>query len=189
MISRANSREILAEYTKGASLLRHARTVELVMEALGEHLGEDADKFAITGLLHDADYEKYPEEHPNIIVKHLEEMGEMEIAHAIAGHYTKWNVPRNTLMDKAIIAADELTGFIVAAALIRPTKIEGISIKSVKKKFKNPKFAAKVDREEVRKGAELLGWEMGDLMAFIIKVLEANKEELLLAENSPGIKD
>ncbi len=184
MISREQSREILASYTDGASLLRHARTVELVMEALGKHLGEDADKFAITGLLHDADYEKYPEEHPNVIVKQLNDMGETELAHAIAGHYTKWNVPRVSVLDKAIVAADELTGFIVAAALIRPTKIEGMSVKSVKKKFKNPKFAAKVDREEVRKGAEMLGWDLGELMGFIIKVLEANKEELLLAADS-----
>ena len=181
MLTRAKAREILAEYTKGASLLRHARSVELVMEALGKHLDEDADKFAITGLLHDADYEKYPDQHPNIIVKHLNDMDETEIAHAIEGHYTKWKVPRNTLMDKAIIAADELTGFIIAAALIRPTKIEGMSVKSVKKKLKNAKFAAKVDREEVRKGAELLGWEMAELIQFIIKVLQVNKEELKIA--------
>ena len=184
MITREQSREILAAYTEGASLLRHARSVELVMEALGKHLGEDADKFAITGLLHDADYEKYPEEHPNIIVKHLNDMGETEIAHAIAGHYTKWNVPRNSILDKAIVAADELTGFIIAAALIRPTKIEGMGVKSVKKKFKNPKFAAKVDREEVRKGAAMLGWELGELIQFIIKVLEENKAELLIAADS-----
>jgi predicted hydrolase (HD superfamily) len=184
MISRTEARTILENYTKGASLLRHARSVELVMEALGKHFEEDADKFAITGLLHDADYEMYPEEHPNIIVKHLNDMGETEIAHAIAGHYTKWNVPRNSILDKSIIAADELTGFIIAAALIRPTKIEGMSVKSVKKKLKNLKFAAKVDREEVYKGAALLGWEMGDLISFIIKVLEENKEELKIAAAS-----
>lgn len=187
MISREQSRAILASYTEGASLLRHARTVELVMEALGKHLGEDADKFAITGLLHDADYEKHPEEHPNVIVKQLNEMGETEIAHAIAGHYTKWNVPRNSILDKAIVAADELTGFIVAAALIRPTKIEGMSVKSVKKKFKNLKFAAKVDREEVRLGAELLGWDLGELIGFITKVLAEHKAELLLAADSPSL--
>lgn len=184
MISREEARAILASYTEGASLLRHARSVELVMEALGKHLGEDADKFGITGLLHDADYEKHPEEHPNVIVKHLNEIGETEIAHAIAGHYTKWNVPRNSILDKAIVAADELTGFIIAAALIRPTKVEGLKVKSVKKKLKNPKFAAKVDREEVRKGAEMLGWELGELIQFIIQVLEENKEELLIAADS-----
>lgn len=184
MISREESRAILASYTEGESLLRHARSVELVMEALGKHLGEDSDKFAITGLLHDADYEKHPEEHPDIIVKQLNEMGETEIAHAIAGHYTKWNVPRNSILDKAIVAADELTGFIIAAALIRPTKVEGMKVKSVNKKLKNLKFAAKVDREEVRKGAEMLGWELGELIQFIINVLEENKEELLIAADS-----
>ena len=180
MINRTQAKEILFEMTKTDSLRRHARSVELVMEALGKHLGEDAEQFAITGLLHDADYEKYPDEHPNIIVKKMEEMGESEIAHAIAGHYTKWNVPRNSLLDKAIVAADELTGFVIAAALIRPTKIEGMKPKSVLKKLKNKKFAAKVDREEVYKGAELLNWEFPELVRFIIDVLEKNKEELEL---------
>lgn len=181
MINRTQAQEILFEMTKTESLRRHARSVELVMEALGNHFNEDAEKFAITGLLHDADYEKYPEEHPNVIVKHLEEMGEHEIAHAIAGHYTKWNVPRNSLLDKCIVAADELTGFIIAAALIRPTKIEGMKAKSVLKKLKTLKFAAKVDREEVYLGAELLGWEIRELIVFIIDVLEKNKEELAIS--------
>jgi predicted hydrolase (HD superfamily) len=111
-------------------------------------------------------------------VAKLEKMGETELAHAIKGHYTKWNVPRNSLMDKCIIAADELTGFIYAAALIRPTKIEGMDAKSVLKKFKTKTFAASVDRDEVRKGAELIGWELRELIDFIIPVLEEHKEEL-----------
>ena len=180
MIRKEDAKLILVELTESKSLLRHARTVELVMEALAKHLGEDSDKWAITGLLHDADYEKYPDQHPNVITARLKEMGEDEIAHAIAGHYTKWNVPRNSLMDKAIVAADELTGFIVAAALIRPTRIVGLKAKSVRKKLKTETFAAKVDREEVYKGAEMLGWELNDLITFIIGVLEENKEELEL---------
>ena len=183
-MTREQARDILASMTKGASLLRHARTVELVMEALADHFGEDKEKYAITGLLHDADYEQYPDEHPNIIVKQLQEMGEDEIAHAIAGHYTKWGVPRNTLMDKCIIAADEITGFIVASALIRPTKLEGIKVKSVMKKFKTATFAASVDREECIKGAELIGMDLRDLIAFIIPVLQSHKEELSLAADS-----
>jgi predicted hydrolase (HD superfamily) len=178
MINREEARELLHEMTEGYSLRRHARTVELVMEALAKKFDEDVEKFAITGLLHDADYEKYPDQHPNVIVEKLNEMGESEIAHAIAGHYTKWNVPRNSLLDKCIIAADEITGFIVAAALIRPTKIEGMKVKSVMKKFKTLKFAATVDREECQKGADLIGMELRDLVEFIIPVLEENKEEL-----------
>lgn len=180
-MTRAEAKVILNEMTKTDSLLRHARTVELVMEALGKKMGEDPDVYAITGLLHDADYEQYPDQHPAVIVEKLNSMGETEIAHAIAGHYTKWNVPRVSLLDKCIVAADELTGFIVAVALIRPTKIEGMKVKSVMKKFKTSTFAAKVERDEVNAGAALLGWELADLISFIISVLQANKDELGLA--------
>jgi predicted hydrolase (HD superfamily) len=179
-MTREEAREIFLSMTKGRSLMLHGRCVELVMEALGKELGEDVDKYAICGLLHDADYEKYPEQHPNVIVELLNGKGETDIAHAIAGHYTKWNVSRESLMDKAIVAADELTGFVYASALIRPTKIEGMKVKSVKKKLKNKKFAASVERDEVNLGAELLGWELDRLIAFIIQVLEENKEELEL---------
>ena len=180
MINLQVANEILHSMTSGPSLLRHAKTVELVMAALARHFGEDEEKFAITGLLHDADYEKYPDKHPNVIVEKLNEMGETEIAYAIAGHYTKWNIPRNSMLDKCIIAADEITGFIVAAALIRPTKIEGMKAKSVMKKFMTVKFAASVDREECIKGAELIGMDLRDLVEFIIGVLEENKIELNL---------
>lgn len=180
MINRAEAHQILTELTHSESLLRHARSVELVMRALARHFEEDEEKFAVVGLLHDADYEKYPDQHPGVIVKRLEDMGEAELAHAIAGHYTKWNVPRNSLLDKSIVAADELTGFIIAAALIRPTKIEGMNAKSVLKKLKTKSFAASVDREEVRKGAELLGWELRTLIEFIIPVLYEHREELAL---------
>ena len=178
MINRSEAYEILSGMTQSESLLRHARSVELVMRALAKRFGEDEEKYGVVGLLHDADYEKYPDQHPNVIVQQLNEMGEVELAHAIAGHYTKWGVARESLLDKCIVAADELTGFIIAAALIRPTKIEGMNAKSVMKKFKTKSFAASVDREEVRKGAELLGWELKTLIEFIIPVLNAHKEEL-----------
>ncbi len=174
------ARSILFEMTETEALRKHALTVAAVMAGLAKKFGEDEEKFTITGLLHDADYEKYPEEHPNIIVKKLEEMGEVEIAHAIAGHYTLWNVPRETMLDKCIVAADELTGFIIAASLVRPTGLEGMKVKSVTKKLKTSTFAAKVDRNEVRKGAELVDMELNELIAFIIEVLNNNKEELKL---------
>ena len=177
-MNREEARELLFSMTKGYSLRRHARTVELVMEALAEHFQEDVEKFAITGMLHDADYEAHPGQHPSVIVNKLKELGQEEIAHAIAGHYTKWNVPRNSMLDKCIIAADEITGFIVASALIRPTKIEGMKVKSVMKKFKTASFAATVDREECLKGAELIGMELRELIEFIIPVLQKHKEEL-----------
>lgn len=169
---------LLTEMTETESLLRHARCVELVMRALARHFGEDEELFAVTGLLHDADYEKYPDRHPGVIVQRLRDRGEDAIAHAIAGHYTIWNVPRRSLLDKCIVAADEITGFIYASALIRPTKIEGMDVKSVLKKFKTRSFAASVDREEVQRGAELLGWDLPQLIAFIIPVLAEHREEL-----------
>lgn len=181
MMDRTEALNILEEMTKTDSLLRHARSVELVMRALAKHFEEDEEKFGIVGLLHDADYEKYPEQHPSVIVQKLEDMGESELAHAIKGHYTKWNIPRNSILDKSIVAADELTGFIVAAALIRPSKLEGMGAKSVLKKLKSKSFAASVDREEVRKGAELLGWDLRTLIEFIIPVLYEYREELNLA--------
>lgn len=178
MISRTQAQSIFDELISTPSLRRHCRTVELVMEAYAKKLGEDADKWAITGLLHDADYEKYPEEHPNIIVAKLREMGEEEIAYAISAHYTKWGVSYDHLLDKALLACDELTGFIVACALVRPTKIEGMKPKSVRKKLKDKKFAAKVERDEINAGVEMLGVELSEHIAFIISVLEENKEEL-----------
>lgn len=178
------ARAILNEMTKGDSLRRHARTVELVMRAMAKHFDEDEEKWAITGLLHDADYEKYPDKHPSVIVEELRNRGELDIAHAIEGHYTIWNIPRLSLMDKAIVAADEITGFIVAAALIRPTRIEGMKVKSVMKKFKTAGFAASVDREECRRGAALLGWELPELIGFIIPVLQDHSHELSL--NDPA---
>lgn len=180
MISRAEAQDIFDELIQSVSLRRHCRTIELVMEAYAKKLGEDADKWAITGLLHDADYERYPEEHPQIIVKKLREMGEEEIAYAISAHYTKWGVSYDHLLDKALLACDELTGFIVACALVRPTRIEGMKPKSVRKKLKDKKFAAKVEREEIMAGVELFGVDLNEHIAFIIEVLESHKEELEL---------
>jgi predicted hydrolase (HD superfamily) len=154
------------------------RTVELVMEAYAEKLGESKDEWAIAGLLHDADYETFPEQHPNVIVEKLKELGQIRIAHAISAHYTKWNVPYETILDKALLACDELTGFIVACCQVRPDGITSLETKSVIKKLKDKSFAAKVDREEVYKGAELLGVHLDHHIDFIILVLRKNREEL-----------
>jgi predicted hydrolase (HD superfamily) len=178
MINISEARQILSELTKSQSLLRHMRTVELVMEAYAEKLGENKEEWAVTGLLHDADYEAYPEKHPGIIVEKLRGMGEEKIAHAISAHYTKWNVPYTNNLDKALLAVDELTGFIVACCQVRPDGIATLEPKSVIKKLKDKGFAAKVERDEVYKGAELLGVEMTEHIAFIIEVLKRNRAEL-----------
>lgn len=177
-MTREESRALLSSMTQSASLLRHMRTVELVMEAYAHHFNEPPDEWAIAGLLHDADYEAYPEQHPAIIVKKLNELGEPKIAHAISAHYTKWQVPYETLLDKALLACDELTGFIVACCQVRPDGITSLETKSVIKKLKDKGFAAKVDREEVYKGVELLGVDLANHIEFIINVLRQNRTEL-----------
>ncbi|HEX9649626.1 MAG TPA: HD domain-containing protein [Cyclobacteriaceae bacterium] len=179
-MTREEARELLHSFTESESLLRHARSVELVMEAYAKKLNEDTEEWAIAGMLHDADYEKYPDQHPNIIVSKLKQIGEANLAHAISAHYTKWGVKYETLLDKALLACDELTGFIIACSHVRPDKIEGLQSKSVIKKLKDKSFAAKVEREEVQAGAELLGVELPDHIDFIISVLQENKKELNL---------
>lgn len=177
-MNRMEARELLASMTTNVSLLRHMRTIELVMEAYAIKLGEEADAWAITGLLHDADYEAWPDQHPHVIVEKLRTLGEEKIAHAISAHYTKWNVPYNSTLDKALLACDELTGFIVACAQVRPEGIGTLEAKSVIKKLKDKSFAAKVERDEVYKGVELLGVELSTHIEFIIEVLKANRDEL-----------
>ncbi|WP_162051833.1 HD domain-containing protein [Pontibacter pamirensis] len=172
--------EVLNSMTKSESLLRHARTVELVMQAYATKLGEDENKWAIAGLLHDADYEAYPDQHPNVIVNLLRERGEEEVAHAISAHYTHWGVSYDNLLDKALIACDEITGFVVACAQVRPDRLQGLEVKSVIKKLKQKSFAASVDREEVRKGAELFRVDLAEHIGFIIQVLQQHQEELAL---------
>jgi len=172
------ARAILSEMTDSPALLRHMRTLELVMEAYAEKFGEDKEQWAIAGLLHDADYEKFPEQHPAVIVNKLNDLGEHKIAHAISAHYTKWNVPYETLMDKALLACDELTGFIVACCQVRPEGISTLEPKSVIKKLKDKGFAAKVERDEVYTGTEMLGVELSGHIAFIIDTLKKHREEL-----------
>jgi predicted hydrolase (HD superfamily) len=180
MISRTNAREILSSLTSNQSLLRHMRTIELVMEAYAVKYGEDPDEWAVAGLLHDADYERYPDQHPNVIVEKLRSIGEEKLAHAISAHYTKWNVPYDTLLSKALLACDELTGFIVACAQVRPGGIATLETKSVIKKLKDKGFAAKVERDEVYKGAELLGVDLNEHIAFIVATLQKHRDELAI---------
>ena len=177
-MTRPEAKALLEQMTQGQSLLRHMRSIELIMEAYAEKLGEDVNKWAIAGLLHDADYEAYPAEHPQIIVDKLKAMGESDIAHAISAHYTKWNVPYNSLMDKALLACDELTGFVIACCQVRPEGINSLESKSVIKKLKDKSFAAKVERDEVYKGSELFGVDLNEHISFIITVLRRNKDEL-----------
>ncbi len=183
-LTRDEARALLGEWTETESLLTHARAVELVMRAAAHRYGagaEDEDVWGVTGLLHDADYEKWPDDHPSRVVAWLRERGEDSIAHAISAHYTQWGVPYESALDKALLACDELTGFVGACCFVRPEGIKTLSPKSVKKKLKSKGFAAKVDRAEIMAGVELLGVDLSEHIQFVIEALVPHAEELGLA--------
>ena len=162
------------------SLIIHSYSVALVMEYYGKLLGENEKIYYITGLLHDADYEKYPNDHPNIIVNKLIEINEPEIAYAISCHYSKWGIETKSKLDKYLLACDELTGFIIACTKVRPNGISDLKPKSVKKSLKKKSFAASVDRNEIIKGIELIDYDLDDHISNIINVLKVNAELLKL---------
>lgn len=171
----------LCEWTEGDSLRKHARAVEIVMRAAAPRYGgEDADveRWGMAGMLHDADYEAWPEEHPDRIVAWLRGRGDEDLAYAISAHYTKWNVPYEHTLDKALLACDELTGFIVACCKVRPDGVASLKAKSVKKRLKDKRFAAKVERAEVHAGVEILGADLTDHITFIIEALAPHADEL-----------
>jgi predicted hydrolase (HD superfamily) len=180
-LTRDEAWDQLTSWTEGDSLRRHARAVEIVMRSAALTYGkglEDVESWGIAGMLHDADYEKWPEEHPERIVGWLRALGHDGIAHAISAHHTGWNVPYNTLLDRALLACDELTGFIVACCLVRPEGVSTLTPKSVKKKLKDKRFAASVERSEVHAGAELLDVDLGQHIGFIIDALRPHADAL-----------
>jgi predicted hydrolase (HD superfamily) len=182
MLTRDEAWQLLCDWTPSEKLRIHAHAVELVMRNLAAGLGQDVELFGLAGLLHDADYDSWPEEHPRRIVAWLQERGDADLAHAISAHYTRWGVAYDSLLDKALLASDEITGFIMACALVRPTRTEGLEPKSVKKKLKDKAFAAGVDRFEVAEGLRMLleavGGTEDEHLARIIAVLHAHRMEL-----------
>ena len=182
MPSREDAWELLCEYTKSDSLKRHALAVEQVMRCMARKYGEDEELWGMTGLLHDFDYEKYPtaDEHPYVGNKILREQGYPEtVTNAIMGHANYTGVARESLMAKALYAADEISGFIFAVTYVRPSKsIHDVKVKSVKKKLKQKSFAASVNREEVYDGPEELGLTLEEHIQFVIEALKEKDENL-----------
>ena len=181
MLSRDEAWTLFTEWTQGDSLRRHGRAVELVMRAAAPRYGGpdvDVEQWGIAGMLHDADYEAWPEEHPHRVVGWLRERGEAALAHAISAHYTKWNVPYESALDRALLACDEPTGFVMACCLVRPDGIASLEVSSVKKRLKDKRFAATVDRGEVTAGAELLGVPLDEHLGFLIEALRPHASEL-----------
>ena len=185
MLTRDEAWQLLCEWTHSEKLRTHARAVELVMRDLAARQEKDVERFGLAGLLHDADYDRWPEEHPRRIVAWLRDRGDEDLAHAISAHYTRWGVAYDSLLDKALLASDEITGFIMACALVRPNRTEGLEPKSVKKKLKDKAFASGVDRFEVAEGLRMLieavGGTEDEHLARIIAVLHEHRLELGLS--------
>ncbi len=185
IMNRDKAMEILTEYTKSDSLLKHAYAVEAAMRAYALKFAEDVEKWGIVGLLHDFDYEQHPDPsgHPAAGAKILTEKGVAEdIIYAIKSHADYMGLDRVHLMDKALFAVDELSGFLIAAALVQPNKsIHNLAFKSVKKKMKNKGFARAVDRAEIIKGAEDLGVPFDEHVTFVIEALRSVAPEIGLA--------
>ncbi len=185
MMNRDSAWELLCEYTKSANLRKHALAVEAAMRAYAEKLEGDADEWGIVGLLHDFDYERWPDppDHPEKGAAILAERGYPEhVIRAIRSHADYLGLPRETPMEKALFAVDELTGFIVAVALVRPSKsVRDVKVKSVTKKFKDKSFAAAVRREDIIRGAEELGVPVDEHVATVLQAMQGIAEELGLA--------
>jgi putative nucleotidyltransferase with HDIG domain len=180
--SREEAWALVEEWVQSESLRKHLLGVEVAMRAYARKWDEDEELYAVTGLLHDLDYERYPDlgtGHPRKALELFEQQGyPRELIDAVAGHATFLGVARESRMAKTLYAVDELSGFIGACALVRPTGIEGMAPKSVKKKLKQPSFAAGVNRDEVRQGAEELGVDFDEHVAFVIAAMEERADEL-----------
>lgn len=176
--------ELLNEYTKNPSLIKHALAVEAAMRAYARHFGEDEELWAVTGLIHDFDYEQHPtaEEHPLAGCEILATAGwPEEIITAVKGHATYLNVPRESLMAKTLFAVDELTGLVIACALVRPSKsLADLKAKSVTKKWNDKGFARGVNRDDIELGMAELGVDRPQHVAFVIEALKPISAELEL---------
>ena len=183
LISREEAWNLLCEWTASESLRRHALAVEAAMRTYAPRFGGDVGVWGLTGLVHDLDYERYPsaeDGHPRYALEELQSRGyPAELIRAVASHADYMGVPRETPMERALYAVDELCGFVLACAYVRPDGLEGMTPKSVKKKLKQPSFAAAVDRDELRRGAAELGVDFDEHLGVVIGALAARQAELL----------
>jgi putative nucleotidyltransferase with HDIG domain len=187
-MTREDAWSLLTEYTQSESLRKHALAVEACMRAYARKFSEDENTYSLTGLLHDFDYEKYPtaEEHPYVGNKILAERGwPDDIRRAIMSHAEYSRVTRETNMEKALFACDELAGFITAVALVKPNKsLAEVDAKSVRKRMRDKAFARSVNREDIIKGAQELGVDLEQHIAFCIEAMKGSAKELGLEGKS-----
>jgi putative nucleotidyltransferase with HDIG domain len=181
--SREQAWDLLCEWTQSDSLRRHMLAVETAMRAYAPRFNGDVELWGLTGLLHDLDYERHPsleDGHPRFALKELEARGyPPELVRAVASHATYLGVSRDSPMEKALFAVDELCGFLLACAYVRPEGLVGMTPKSVKKKMKAAAFAAAVSRDDMRNGAAELGVDFDEHLAFVISALAERRDELM----------
>jgi putative nucleotidyltransferase with HDIG domain len=173
--NREDALNLVREYTKNPNLVNHMLAVEAAMRSYARRFGEDEEKWGIVGLLHDFDYERFPDEHPLPGADILRERGWSEdIVHAVLSHASKaTNVPRGNLLEETLYAVDDLTGLIVAVALVRPSKdIRDVKVKSVKKKWKDRSFAAGAHREAAEEGAEKIGIDLWEHVGVVLAAMQ-----------------
>ena len=183
-MNREDAWQLMSEWTESDSLRKHMLAVEAAMRAYARRFGEDEERWGVTGLLHDMDYERHPtpDEHPMVGVRELEKRGYPDdVLHAIKGHADYLDVPRDTPMSKTLYAVDELSGFIVACALMRPEGLENMKAKSVRKNMKQKSFAAAVNRDDIVRGAEELGVDLNEHIEFVASALRERSGDLDLA--------
>lgn len=183
-VTREAAWELLTKHTTNPSLIKHALAVEAAMRAYARRFGEDEEYWAATALVHDHDYEEHPDaaSHPMAGVRNLEALGWPEdIIEAVEGHATYLNVPRRTPLAKALFAVDELTGLIIAVALVRPSKnIADVTVKSVKNKWKDKAFAAGVNRQDIELGAQELGVDLWEHVGIVLEAMKGIADQLEL---------
>ncbi len=183
-LSRGEAWSLFCEWTESPSLRKHVLAVEAAMRAYARRFGEDEEFWGVVGLLHDLDYERHPDletGHPLAALAALERLGQPpEMIRAIASHADYLGVSRDSRLEKTLYAVDELSGFVMACAYVRPQGIHGLSAKSVRKKLKQPSFAAAVDREDLRHGAEALGVDFDEHVNFVVVALAEHADVLEL---------
>lgn len=180
MPSRDDAVQLLREWVDNEALRKHMRSVEAAVRFYARQFDEDEELWGLAGLLHDLDWEKHPDEHPRVGVEELRRRGYPEdVLHAILAHRSDFTgVAPQTALDRTLLACDELTGLITATALVRPNGIDDLEPKSVKKKMKDPTFARGVDRDDVRRGTELLGIELDTHIRNVIGAMREISAEL-----------
>jgi putative nucleotidyltransferase with HDIG domain len=183
--TRDDAWQLFCEWTESDSLRKHALGVEAAMRAYARKYGEDEELWAVAGIVHDLDYERHPDldtGHPRIALEELRKRDYPDdVVEAVAGHAEFLDVPRETQMAKTLFAVDELSGFVAACALVRPTGIEGMKPKSVRKKLKTPSFAAKVDRDQIQRAIDELGVDENEHIQLVIDAMAERADELGLS--------